>query len=174
MLVEHNRAHVGLIHHHVDDHERGFGIIRGDFIQNVSKRETGHHDRVRPGFGQTTQRLFALGFRLHLDFAIRPAGFLNPTLRAVIGRFVEGFVELAAQIEDQGRIGACGAGTQCDSGSGTKQFGHHGHLLGISLMFLVCRGPFPPPHTRRQSSRLWARLGPLAGGGSTGFSGETA
>jgi hypothetical protein len=32
------------------------------FVQHVAEGKAGHHDRVGARFGQTAQRLFALGF----------------------------------------------------------------------------------------------------------------
>ena len=54
---------------------------------------------------EATKRLFALGFVLHLEIGERPAGFLGPPLRAIVGRLVETFIELPAKVVDQRRIG---------------------------------------------------------------------
>ena len=80
MLGEDDRFHVRLFDHHVDDRELGVGEVGGDRGQHVAKGEAGHHDRVGAGFGQTAQRLLALGFGLHLQFLVGAAGFGGPAL----------------------------------------------------------------------------------------------
>ena len=112
MLFEFDRQYIGLIHGAVDDHKVGVWIIRCDDLQNGTKRKTGHNNRVGAGLCKATQRLLTLCIRLQLDFTIGATSFIGPTLRAIECGFVEGFIEFAAKIEDQGRIlSHCGGRT---------------------------------------------------------------
>jgi len=127
MFVEDYRFHVGLIDHHIDDREFGVGKIRGDLCQHVAKGKAGHHDRVRSGFGQTAQRLFAHRLGGHFQFLVGAAGFRRPFLGAVEGGFVEGFVELAAKVENQCGVGQRRAGTQRQRCCGPHQMFYKRH-----------------------------------------------
>jgi hypothetical protein len=68
------------------------------------------------------QRLLALGLRGDLELAIRDARLLLEALDAVVGRLVEGLVELAAHVVHDGGLGtghACaghGNDEECESG----------------------------------------------------------
>ena len=130
-FVEDVRLHVRLIDDHVDDDEFGIRVIGCDLAQHLAKGEAGHDDRVGAGFGQPAKRLFALRLGLHFQFLIGAAGLGLPTLGAGIGGFVEGFVELAAQIEDQRGFGKGGARQQTKRrGRGKDGFEKgHGNLL---------------------------------------------
>ena len=127
MFVEHDRFHVRLVHHHVDDGELGVGKVRRDLVQHVAEGEAGHHDGVRARFGQAAQRLFALGLVLHLQLLVGAAGLFRPTLGPVEGGLVERLVELAAQVEDDRRFRRGDARHQGECRSGPGEGFHKAH-----------------------------------------------
>ena len=133
MFVEHDRFDVRRIDDHVDDRELGVREVRGDLGQRVTKGKAGHDDRVCTGFGQTTQRLFALGFVLHFQFLERAAGFFGPTGCAIEGRFVEALVELATKIEDDRRFCRSGAREQGEGASGPGKGFHEAHRCSLPV-----------------------------------------
>ena len=57
-----------------------------------------------PVAGEPAQRLLALGVVLGLEIAVLDAGLLLELLGAGIDALVEGFVELAAEIVDDGGL----------------------------------------------------------------------
>ena len=67
-----------------------------------------------PWRGEAAERLLALGVVLELEVDVGAAGVGLPLFGAVEGGFVEGFVELAAEVIDDGRIGERRASHQRD------------------------------------------------------------
>ena len=151
LFGEDHRFHVRLIDNHVNDREFGVREVRRNLCQRVAKGKARHHDRVGASLGQTAQRLFALGFGLHFKFLVGAAGFGGPTLRALIGCLVEGFVELAAKIEDQGGIGGNHASRQGQRRGCGRKVLHKGHLR-LPVVFLR-------PHDKESSARVRAAKG---------------
>jgi hypothetical protein len=111
-----DRADVGQVNDHVNQHEGRVGVLRGHFFQRRAILEAHHDQRVSARFGQTQSELHALRFGGDFDIAVRAAGFRLPLFGTVIGRFVEGFVELAAHVEHQ--RGVC---IGCDSRQGQRR-----------------------------------------------------
>ena len=114
MFVEHNRTHVWLINNHVHDHKAGIGEFRCNSVECSRIRKAGYNNGVVASLCKTAQCLFALGVGLQFEFAIFNTGFISKTLCAGIGGFVEGFVELAAQIVYDRWVGLCG-GNGCSA-----------------------------------------------------------
>ena len=104
MLLEHDGAHVGQIDDGVDDGKTGLGEFLGHLFQSRCLGKADPDHRVRPTLRHAPQGLLALGFVGDLEFAILDAGFLLEALNAVEHTLVEGFVEFAAHVEDDGRI----------------------------------------------------------------------
>ena len=104
--------HVRLLDHHVDDRELGVGEVGRDRRSGTSpKAKPVITTGLAPRLGEAAQRLFALGVGLHLELLVGAAGLGLAPLGAVEGGLVERFVELAAEVEDDRRIGqrrACG------------------------------------------------------------------
>ena len=171
MFVEHDGADVRFVNDHVDDHEIGLGIVSRHLTQCVTKGKAGHHDGVGAGFGEAAERLLPLGFGLKLDFAEFAACFFSPTLRAAERRFVERLVELAAQIEDQGRFGHRGTGAEGQCGTRAEDFRHEGHMVS-PLVIILGRGAATAHRSRCRMIR--GKLGRSRASGSTAFLAEAA
>ena len=67
--------------------------------------EAGDDDRVVAALGEAAQRLLALGVGLQLELAVLDPGLLLEALGALERGLVERAVELAAEVEDDRRIG---------------------------------------------------------------------
>ena len=80
----------------------------------VPHEKPGHDDRVVALGGEAAERLLALGVVLQLEVDVSCRRFGLPRFGAVEGGFVEGFVELAAEVIDDGRIGERRASHQRD------------------------------------------------------------
>ena len=104
MLLEHDRLHVGLVDDHVDDAELGVGEFVGDLAERRRPGEADGHDRREAVLGEFAQHLLALRVILDFEIAEVDAALLLEPRRAVEDAFVEGFVELAAEIIDHGRL----------------------------------------------------------------------
>ena len=108
MLVEDDRAHVRLLDHHVDDGEVGVGELRRHGLHRRAVGEAGDDDRVVAALGEAAQRLLALGVVLQLELLVGDAGLGLEALGALEGGLVERAVELAAEVEDDRRVGVLG------------------------------------------------------------------
>ena len=118
MLLEGHRLHVGQVDHAVDDRELGVGIVLGDLLERRRILEAHHDHDVRTAPGHALHGLLALRLLGHLELEIGDAGLALELLGPVIGRLVERLVELAAHVEDDGRLevlsrGAADAGQKC-------------------------------------------------------------
>ena len=90
-------------------------------VERGAPREAGHHDGVRPLRSEAAEGLLALRVVLQFEVGEGAAGLGLPGLGAVIGRLVEGFVELAAEVIDHGRVGEGSTGEQHGTGdAGSK------------------------------------------------------
>ena len=110
MLVEDDRAHVGLVDDRVDQHELRVGEFRRDDLHGGGVRKARDDDRVVPALREAAQRLLALGVLLEFELGVFDARLLLEPLGALVGGLVEGFVELAAPVEDDRRVGVLGMG----------------------------------------------------------------
>ena len=70
----------------------------------VAQAKSGHDDRAEAVLGEFAQDLLALGVVLDFEVAEGDVEFLAELGRAVEHALVEGFVELAAEIIDDGRL----------------------------------------------------------------------
>ncbi len=171
VFVEHDGPHVWRINHHVDDAEFGVGVIGCNLGQGGGPRKACHHNRVRARFGKAADRLFALRIGLDFNLGIGAASFSLPTLGPVIGAFVKGFVEFAAQIEqDRGAACRCnfgllrslrvdiGAHSNDDNGGRAQQFLDSSHgFLPSRLRSLTGCAPAPSVDYRADHRRAIAR-----------------
>ena len=160
MLGKDDRAHVGLIYDHIDDCKLGVWEVLRNCVQCGAPAEAGHDDRVGASFGKTTDRLLTLCIGADFEFAVRAACFVGPTLRAVEGCFIEGFVELAAEVKDDCWIGQRCTGRKGQRGSGAKDVPHHCHWY-LPNSFLA--GAFSPrqlPGEKRSSCVLIGQFRP--------------
>ena len=76
----------------------------------VAQAKPRHHDRAEAVLGEFAQDLLALGVVLDFEVAEGDAGLLAEFGRAVEDALVEGFVELAAEIIDDGGLDVGGVG----------------------------------------------------------------
>ena len=149
MFVENNGTDVGCVDNHVDDDKIGIRVIARNLTKRITKGKAGHHDRVGARFGETAQRLFTLCFGLQFDLAEAFTGLFGPALRASKGGFVEGFIEFAAKVEDQGGFGQSRTGTKSRGRSSAEEFGHKGHGVSPGLL---CWGASAKPLPGRSSA----------------------
>ena len=99
---------VRLVNDRVDDGELRVRILGRQLFQRRGPVEADNHDRVVAVTGEAAQRLLALGVVADFELAVFNAGFGLELFRAVEGCFVEGFVELAAEIENERRLDVSG------------------------------------------------------------------
>ncbi len=104
MRLEQDRLHVGLVDDHVDDAELGVREFAGDLVERRRPGEADGHDRRETVLGEFAQGLLALGVVLDFEIAKVDAGVLLEFFRAVEDAFIEGFVELAAEVVDHGGL----------------------------------------------------------------------
>ena len=108
--LEHDRLNVGLVDDHVDDAELGLREFVGDLAERGGPGEADGHDRREAVFGEFAQHLLALRVVLDFEVAEVDAGVLLEFGRAVEDAFVEGFVELAAEVVDDRGLDIGGEG----------------------------------------------------------------
>ena len=129
MLVEDDRTHVWRINDHVDDRKLGVRIVSSHFGERSCPGEACHHDWIVACFGKAADRLLTLCVGLDLNLGIRAASFLCPTFGTIVGAFVEGFVELAAKVEEDGGVCRRSTGSECQRSRRAKEFLHKCHWL---------------------------------------------
>ena len=130
VLLEHDRLDVGQVDDRVDDRELEFGELLGDLLHAAGLGEADADDDLGAPPRHVAQRLLALGLGRHLELAIRDARFLLEALGAVVGGLVEGLVELAAHVEDDGRAELLGAGGRQGEPARGKQRGNGFDAVG--------------------------------------------
>ena len=113
VFAEHEALHIGQVHHHVDDGELQLREVARHRLDGAGLREADADDRVGATLRKAPRRLLALRDVLDLVLQVRLAGLLLPALGTLPGGLAEGFVELAAQLEDEGRLGIGGRCRQC-------------------------------------------------------------
>jgi hypothetical protein len=91
-----DRADVRLVDDGVDDDELGVREFGCDLFDRRGPGEGHGNDRVEAAAGEVADRLLALGVACRFEVAVGDTGFLLELLGAVVGGFVEGFVELSA------------------------------------------------------------------------------
>ena len=83
-------------------------LVCGEFVGDLAERgrpgEADGHDRREAVLGELAQHLLALSVVLDFEVAEVDAGILLEFQRAVVDAFVERFVELAAEVIDDGRL----------------------------------------------------------------------
>ncbi len=82
---------------------------------------------------------------------------------AVEGGLVEGFVELAAEVEDQGRFGQRRTGAEREGGGGAEEFRHEGHRVSPRFSYSGRAREVPRPHTVSGSWSIRAIVRPRHG-----------
>ena len=107
MLLEHDGLDVRQVHHHVDDGELEVRIFLGDLLDGRGLGEARRDDRRIALVGEVADGLLALGLVGDLELAIGDAGLGLELLGAVEHALVEGLVELAADVEDDGGLVVC-------------------------------------------------------------------
>ena len=128
MLLEDEGLDVRLVDHHVDDGELGFRELGGNLLYRRAHVEADGDDGAVATAGQTTQTLLALGFVLGLELLDLDAFVLVVDFDAVAEHgFVEGLVEFASGVIDDGGLGGC-LGRKGSEGEG----GHGGQLEHFS------------------------------------------
>jgi hypothetical protein len=108
-----------------------FGKSLATFSMLRALREADADDRVGAALGHAALGLLALRRVGDLELQVGLAGFLLPALGAVVGGLVEGLVELAAHVVDDGGFGQ-GAGRHSAGQGGGQQGGLEVH--GDSLL----------------------------------------
>ena len=129
MLLEDEGLHVRLVDHHVDDGELGVRELGGDLLYRGAHVEADGDDGAVATAGQTTQALLALGFVLGFELLDLDAFVLVVDFDAVAEHgFVEGLVEFACGVIDDGGLGGClgGQGSEGEGGHG-GQLEHFSH-----------------------------------------------
>ena len=129
MLLEDEGLDVRLVDHHVDDGELGVRELGGDFLYCGTHVEADGDDGAVATAGQTTQALLALGFVLGFELLDLDAFVLVVDFDAVAEHgFVEGLVEFACGVIDDGGLGGClgGQGSEGEGGHG-GQLEHFSH-----------------------------------------------
>src|SRR4029078_8461032 len=86
-------------------------------------------DRVAAVLGEAAQRLLALRGVGHFELDVGGAGLGLELFGAVIGSLVEGFVELAAKIVEDGRLDIRGESRKNHCGCGQEAENDTFHLL---------------------------------------------
>jgi len=155
MLLEHQRAHVRLVDYDVDDREIEVRKIGGDFLQRLGPGESGHDDRIAALLGEAAQRLLALRGVRHFELDIFDAGFGLELLGPVVGRLVERFVELAAEIIEQRRLRILRHGLEGEGGGGQQAEDdtfHVIHTLSVRFLFLS------PDGSARGRRQAWRKI----------------
>ena len=104
MFVEDNGLHVGQIHHHVNDGELEVRIFLRHFLDSRCLGEARRNDGRVALVGKVADGLLALGLVGDLKFAIGHARVGLEFLRAIVHGLVERLVELAANVEHDGRL----------------------------------------------------------------------
>ena len=114
MFIEDDRLDVRQIDHHVDNGEFQIGIFLGDLFDRRGLGKARRDNRRIALVGEVADGLFALGLVGDFELAISHAALGLELLRAVEHRLVEGLVELAADIEHNGRfvVGGHGGGSR--------------------------------------------------------------
>ena len=93
-------------------------IFLRDLFHGARLGEADADDDVGAAPGHGAERLLALGFLGDFELAVLDPAFLLEALGAGIGRFIEGLVELAAHVEDDGGLEALGLGGTDGSAAG--------------------------------------------------------
>jgi hypothetical protein len=127
---------------------------------------SGHDDRVVAVLGEFAQRLLALGVVLDFEVAVFDAALGLEFLRPVESGFVEGFVELAAEIINDRRLDVRGEGRDGHRCSGQKAQYETLHVIHtLSVVFSVYRAGRPdwPPRSYGRSGSPPARAALLHG-----------
>jgi hypothetical protein len=106
--------HIRLVDDSVDDDEPGLGKAVGDGLDCGALIKADGDDDRRAAPDQGRQCLDALAVVVDLDFVIGDAGFRLEPLGAVVGRLVEGFVELRTLRIDDRRGGLVRGGRRRD------------------------------------------------------------
>ena len=143
MLLEHDGLDVGQVHHHVDDGELEVRIFLGDLFDRGGLGEARGDDGLVALVGEVADGLLALGLVGDFELAIGDPGLGLELLRAVEHAFVERLVELAADVEDDGRLvlGQCGrAGDGKGRSGGQKCTSEHVRLPVV----VFCRSNHNP------------------------------
>ena len=104
MLTEHDRLHVGQLHHAVDDGEMGVGEFLADLLQRNRLGKADGNDRVLAALGKPAQRLLELGLVGRLEVSDGDLGLVGEPLGPIGDALIEGFVELAAVGIDDRRL----------------------------------------------------------------------
>ncbi len=105
MLLELVLAQVGPVEpEDIDDGEFHIRVVGGDLVDCISlgKADAQHHGGSPAD--HAPHRLLALGFVGDLELHHLDAGLVHELLDAVPDALVEGFVELAAHVEDDGGL----------------------------------------------------------------------
>ena len=102
--LNYDRLHIGLVDDSVDDGEFGVREFVGDLAERGRPGEADGHDRREAVFGEFAQDLLALRVVLDFEIAVGDAAVLLELFGAVEDAFVEGFVELAAEVVDDGGL----------------------------------------------------------------------
>ena len=134
MLLEHDGLDVRQVHHHVDDGEFQFGIFLGDLLDGGGLGEARRDDRRIALVGEVADRLLALGLVGDFELAIGDAGLGLELLGAVEHAFVEGLVELAADVEHDGGLVVGGEG-------GGRRYMASAATAPRSVRLSICRLP---------------------------------
>ena len=122
LLAEIDRLHVRQINDAVDEREFHVGKLLRDPLDGRGLREANRDDDARAAPRHLLHRLLALRRVGDLEFPDRDAGVLGEFRRALRGGLVEGAVELAAEIIDDGRRKFLGrSGVEGDSRDGGQQ-----------------------------------------------------
>ena len=158
MFPKHHRAHIRLIHNHIDDGELGVWVVGGDLIENIAKGKARHDHGVGSGLGKAAERLLALGFRLQFNLAKIATAFALPTQSAVIGRLVERFVKFAPQIKDHGGLGRKGRRRERQRQCRAKDFGDWCHDVPQGMSCFKLHGVFSGLALQKATTFLWRRL----------------
>ena len=165
MLLEHDRLHVRLVDHHVDDAELGVGEFAGDFLERGRPGEADGHDRREAVLGEFAQHLLALRVALDFEIAEIDARFLLEFRRAVEDAFVEGLVELAAEVVDDRRLDVRREGGGRSQERKTKRRAHarrKNRLISDSIMPIPRYLRLRPPRTAIRMPNDAARRNGLA------------
>mmetsp|Transcript_26286 Transcript_26286/g.62295 ORF Transcript_26286/g.62295 Transcript_26286/m.62295 type:complete len:225 (+) Transcript_26286:421-1095(+) len=110
MLLEQHRLHIGQVDLCIDDRELGLGEVLGHLLQRRGLGKADADDGAGALLGHAADGLHALRVVADLELEIGLAGLLLPLLGTGIAGLVEGFVELAAHVEDHRGLLGLGQG----------------------------------------------------------------
>src|SRR5215213_3612566 len=104
VLLEDDRLHVRLLDDRVDDGELHVRELVRHLLQGRLLAESDGEDRTEAVAGEAAQRLLALGVVLGFEIPVLGAGLLLEALSPGGDPLVEGLIELAAEIVDDGGL----------------------------------------------------------------------